>query len=734
MKRKTNLVCSLAGAGLLVLAGVAQAITIPVSVALLGNGAPPSTLGGFAVAPIGADASAVGSSVNSVGGVGFNQSVLHDQIGNGWGTWSHGYAGNVYDTAQSANPLSLTLNLSAPVTAFYFYVESVNWETAGFSFTATAQDGASLSSIIGGNSGAAGFGFFSAGGNLISSITVTTTDADGFAIGEFGATVQRGVPDGGSTLIYCALGMLGLWGFKFFFRVRWTATAVAGGLLLASLVFSGGTAFGAIDPFTTQSGLIYMSIDGLGTTAASGTVRVVKPSGATVRSAYLLAASTGFRNFQIPNSAVTLSGAPVTWIASTNSDTSSFNYLANVTSIVKPILDAAAAGTNLLTIVEGGNTGNIDGEILVVIFDDPNQTAFTTAVLLFGAQKRAGDNFNVNLSNPINLSDPSLILRMSLGISFSFQSESLAVQFSKVYVNGQQLTQSAGGQDDGASSDGALITVGGIGDIVNKAPPTQTVTNFNTDNELYSLIPFVTNGATSITVSNINPSGDDNIFFAALVLSGGAVINEGILLTPNNATNAVGTSHTVTAAVQDNNGKPVVGRTVNFTVVSGPNVGATGSAVTGADGKGSFIYVDSGGAGLDDIQASMIGSSGKIITSNDAFKSWVVACSGPVLTVTPKANRGYYLLTASNPCDVQQQRRTKALLAAGIYVQDNASAFLAGPYASGTIVKIKKSAATGTGSGTGVASVTIKVIGSSATIYAVDGNGTQSAPVKVLSL
>src|ERR1039457_2639520 len=58
----------------------------------LGTAAPPSTLGGFSMTPIGADPSALGSMVTSVGSISFDQAVMHDQIGNGWGTWSHGYA------------------------------------------------------------------------------------------------------------------------------------------------------------------------------------------------------------------------------------------------------------------------------------------------------------------------------------------------------------------------------------------------------------------------------------------------------------------------------------------------------------------------------------------------------------------------------------------------------------------------------------------------------------------
>ena len=47
-------------------------------------------------------------------------------------------------------------------------------------------------------------------------------------------------------------------------------------------------------------------------------------------------------------------------------------------------------------------------------------------------------------------------------------------------------------------------------------------------------------------------------------------------------------THTVTATTEANNGSPIAGVTVTFTVISGPNVGATGSANTGANGQATF--------------------------------------------------------------------------------------------------------------------------------------------------
>jgi len=96
-------------------------------------------------------------------------------------------------------------------------------------------------------------------------------------------------------------------------------------------------------------------------------------------------------------------------------------------------------------------------------------------------------------------------------------------------------------------------------------------------------------------------------------------------LSPVNATNPVGTNHTVTAFAQSSNGAPVPGVTINFEVLAGShNAGKTGSGQTGADGKTTFTYHDDNGAGVDTIQA-FIG----VLGSNVVTKTWVnptIAC------------------------------------------------------------------------------------------------------------
>lgn len=389
------------------------------------------------------------------------------------------------------------------------------------------------------------------------------------------------------------------------------------------------------DQFFAATGFFTLSVDGSGSNSATQNVRVQKPNAsATVNKAFLLAASTGFGNFTIPNGALTLNGTGVTWNSTVPSSISSRNHRADVTSIVKPIVDAAAAGTVNLTIGEAGNTGAIDGEALAVVFDDPTVTSARTIIMLFGAQLTTGDTFSITLAQPIDPAAPGALADMGLGISFSYQTNGTQ-QFSQINVNGQRLTTSAGGEDDGnLTSNGSLITVGGIGDTnANPANPNATPTNPRSDDELYSLLPLITAQTTAISVQTLNPSNDDNIFFAYFNLSGAAIVGGGIVLGPASATLNVGSQHTVTATVVDQAGAPRPGITVTFNVISGPNNGTTGQSVTNANGQASFSYTGNV-AGIDQIRASYTEAQ-TTTQSNIATANWGGVSSTPTPTPIP---------------------------------------------------------------------------------------------------
>lgn len=260
-----------------------------------------------------------------------------------------------------------------------------------------------------------------------------------------------------------------------------------------------------------ERGKVSQSIDAAGSTSGTAQLRLHKPAGATLRRAVLLAASTGFAGPMIGS--VDLDGMAIDFDNSTPSDISSVNYWEDVTDRVRHKVDTASAGQVTFTVTED-NPLSVDGVILALIFDDPNQTADRSATLLFGGSKADGDAFTLHMTEPLDPSAADSILEMSLGISYGYQQFG-GPQYSVANVNGRRLTTSAGGEDDGEPRNGALITVGGTGDQATNPSPSALPSSPRTDDELYDLRPFVEAGDTTIRVDMRNPSRDDNIFFAA---------------------------------------------------------------------------------------------------------------------------------------------------------------------------------------------------------------------------
>jgi hypothetical protein len=106
-------------------------------------------------------------------------------------------------------------------------------------------------------------------------------------------------------------------------------------------------------------------------------------------------------------------------------------------------------------------------------------------------------------------------------------------------------------------------------------------------------------------------------------------------LTPATATNPPGTNHTVTATVTQD-GVPMPGVTVNFSVTSGPNTGQSGSRTTDDLGQARFTYTSNGVQGTDTIQAS--GSVSGDAFSCAATKTWAVTTVSCSLTPATDTN------------------------------------------------------------------------------------------------
>jgi hypothetical protein len=254
-----------------------------------------------------------------------------------------------------------------------------------------------------------------------------------------------------------------------------------------------------------------------GDRAAGGTLTVRKPARATVRKAYLAIASTGFTNEPLTDP-LTVDGEQVAMMNEVATGIGSYNYFSEITDLVKTKIDKAPTGGVTFVVAEP-QPGLVDGEIVVVIFDDPAVRADQTVSLLYGTLRPAGDEYQVSLAWPIRKSDRATRLEMSLGISSSFQSGG-ARQDSSVDVDGRRLTTSAGGEDDGAPHDGALITAGGDGDSsADPTDPRDTPAQPRSDDELYDLTPFVTDGDTTVAVRAANPSLDDNVLLATFTMN-----------------------------------------------------------------------------------------------------------------------------------------------------------------------------------------------------------------------
>lgn len=203
----------------------------------IGNtNAPESTLGGFTMSPL-ARTNPRFTQVTSTFGslsVGFSQSVFEtsafdpsaspaQSVPPYFGSWSHGYTGNVWHTADSGNPRSLTMTLPTSTKAFYFYVQPVAFGIVSISIDYPGISSRSLSAS--GLTGAVYVGLHSDAGEDLTSIKITSDEsagALGFAVGEFGI-FNSGSGGGGGGVVPepTSMAIFGLSGLAFLVkRVR----------------------------------------------------------------------------------------------------------------------------------------------------------------------------------------------------------------------------------------------------------------------------------------------------------------------------------------------------------------------------------------------------------------------------------------------------------------------------------------------------------------------------------
>lgn len=270
------------------------------------------------------------------------------------------------------------------------------------------------------------------------------------------------------------------------------------------------------------SGRLKTSIDGLGTINGTGNLQVEKPAGAKVVAAFMtLAGTSGTANLAAPSD-VSLNGQAVSFShkASVTSATQFGNFFAEVTDIIKPTIDASGAGLIDVAVNEGAGQTSYDGSSLIVIFDDPN-TLYSSVVIAFGASKTAGDSFS--LSFPALNANELTGHRVSVGIGYGYQVSS-GMQSSTIdittssQVSSSRIAEYAGSFDDGQAANGALVTVGGIGDSVTN-PTIGAPYSDPADDELYNLGAFLSQGDTDLTIKTRNATGDDNLFQAVFIFN-----------------------------------------------------------------------------------------------------------------------------------------------------------------------------------------------------------------------
>ncbi|UCH83712.1 MAG: hypothetical protein JSW50_14880 [Candidatus Latescibacterota bacterium] len=407
----------------------------------------------------------------------------------------------------------------------------------------------------------------------------------------------------------------------------------------------------------SDSGRLSLSVDAMGTNLGFGTVEVEKPEYGTVTKAFLVAAATGYVGHTIQDGEITINGHRIVWDQSIHNTIGSDNAVADVTRFVKTKIDAAPPGRVIIDIAED-HSDLIDGIILAVVFDDPNQSPDNAVALYFGAHSTAGDSLVIDLPNPVPENPMDVKYLFSIGISFGLQTEGSKDQYSVIEVNGKRLTTSAGGPDDGSPKPGALITVGGLGDSPSNPEDAYALPrNLLSDDEYYDLAPFLTPGDSQIRVKTSSAARDENIFFAgfystrskttplaqaptgpalagagAVALAAGVGFDE-IALNAESSETRVGDTSEIRAMVYDG-GEPVAGIDVQLQIISGPHAGVVSEAKTDATGAATFLYRGQN-TGRDLLIAVIGDESGAVAGSNVLIHSWIETASGAYIDVSP---------------------------------------------------------------------------------------------------
>jgi hypothetical protein len=251
-------------------------------------------------------------------------------------------------------------------------------------------------------------------------------------------------------------------------------------------------------------------------------VRAEVPAGSTVEQAYLYGTYVSYSALTSAQRTIDFDGTSVEM-----TEIEKDGYLPSTRATVTAQVAAKVSGLGGITSFGvDSSPSSIQGVALVVIYSNPSSPLESIAVL-DGAAASAGDTATLSFAAPLNTSAPGFSSTMAIGDGYSYQGAAHShscgpvQQDSWIKVNEALLTSCAGGDDDGNPNFQYLITVGGIGDSTDD-PSNPSTTTEGTEDELYSLTPFLHNGDTQLTIKTANPSGDDDLFLAVIAITANA--------------------------------------------------------------------------------------------------------------------------------------------------------------------------------------------------------------------
>lgn len=227
---------------------------------------------------------------------------------------------------------------------------------------------------------------------------------------------------------------------------------------------------------------------------------------------------------------------------------------------------------------------------------------------------------------------------------------------------------------DGLSAFGSgKFTVGGAPcagsiSLIAKSGPTASMTDadlsdwscsvheyFNTWAADYTPLALATDPAVPDVWTGVDVDTGGSVHGSPYILaSGGGLITSSCLnVTPGTATNAIFSAHTVKATFKYAStaggacDTPITKTTITWKIVTGPNLGKSGTCVTDASGQCTFTYTGTGGLGRDTISAKGTDPSSGATEEGLAYKDWVLPIS---ISKTGIQRKGtiYWTITWSN--------------------------------------------------------------------------------------